>query len=456
MTNKKTPDQSTLIDTIKADMMQSPQSMGCRYPKVDPFPLEVYPQKLQEIARILYDSLEFPIDFTAAGMLYAVSLAMGNTHKIEVKHGWIESGVIYAAIVGKPGVNKSHPPIFCLAPIQKKDIEADRRFQEALAKYNKAENKEKLKRPVMEKKLVSDYTQEALLQVHRNNPRSIGVYMDELAGWFKNFNRYNSGSEEEFWNTLWSGKVLTKDRKNDDPLLIAEPFISVMGTIQPKLLDQLACGKRRDNGFVDRILFFFPDDLEKRYWSENQVSPEVEETYEKIINKALDLKYKRVNGQDSPQILNLSEPARKLLYVWQQHNTDMCNKANDENLSGMYSKLDIYATRFALILQIMRYICGEAGKKEIDAVSVEGAIKMAEYFRKTAVKVHAILNSLDPLDKLPANKRKLCEALPAEFTTENGLTIARNLEISERTFKRLLTNKDLFHRISRGLYERLF
>ena len=35
----------------------------------------------------------------------------------------------------------------------------------------------------------------SLADVHKFNKRGIGVYSDELASWFKNFNRYNKGSE---------------------------------------------------------------------------------------------------------------------------------------------------------------------------------------------------------------------------------------------------------------------
>ena len=37
---------------------------------------------------------------------------------------------------------------------------------------------------------------------------------DRLSAWFKNFNRYNNGSEEQFWLSVFSAKTTISDRKN--------------------------------------------------------------------------------------------------------------------------------------------------------------------------------------------------------------------------------------------------
>ncbi len=90
--------------------------------------------------------------------------------------------------------------------------------------------------------------------------------------WFKNFNRYNKGSEEQFWLSVWSGKAIRINRKTTEPTFIAKPFISVIGTIQPAVLNELA-DKRTENGFLDRLLFVAPENLKKEYWSETELNP---------------------------------------------------------------------------------------------------------------------------------------------------------------------------------------
>ena len=90
--------------------------------------------------------------------------------------------------------------------------------------------------------------------------------------WFKNFNRYNKGSEEQFWLSVWSGKAIRINRKTTEPTYITKPFISVIGTIQPGVLNDLA-DNRTENGFLDRLLFVAPENLTKTLLERNRIKP---------------------------------------------------------------------------------------------------------------------------------------------------------------------------------------
>ena len=87
------------------------------------FPIDVFPAKLQRIVLELHTNCGFPIDYTASAMLAAISVAIGNTHRVEVKRNWRESAIIYMAIVSRPGANKSHPLNFAMRPL----VNADRK-----------------------------------------------------------------------------------------------------------------------------------------------------------------------------------------------------------------------------------------------------------------------------------------------------------------------------------------
>ena len=95
------------------------------------------------------------------------------------------------------------------------------------------------------------------------------MWNDELAGWFKNFNRYNKGSDEEYWLKLFNANPSFSDRKGvKNSVYISRPFISVVGTIQNGILNELAQGSRTSNGFIDRLLFVMPDNQDKQPWSD--------------------------------------------------------------------------------------------------------------------------------------------------------------------------------------------
>lgn len=431
----------------------------------NPFPIDVFPLTVQQIITSTNESLNFPIDFTCASLIYAASVSIGNTHKVQVKRGYQTSAVIYLAIVARAGMNKSHPLSWALQPIFEEDKKEFKKFAQQMKIWEQFLNLSKKEReqqglpemikPVWQKFIVSDFTPEALAEVHRNNQRGIGVYVDELAGWFKNFNRYNKGSEMEFWLSQWSGAAINIDRKLGMPVSIPHPFVSVAGTIQNGMLNELAKESRTQNGFIDRILFVIPDNLQKHYWSENDLPQNVTENWQRIITNLLDMPIELDAFENiKPSILFLTPEAKSYLYEWQKKNTDQVNKVTSEALSGIFSKMELYVLRLALILELMRFACNEGNKSAVSIEAVRGAVKLAEYFKNSAVKVNGILNDSSPLDKLPNDKQNLYNSLPEGFTTEVGLQIAEGLGIPERTFKYFLTDKELFTKLSRGEYEK--
>ena len=433
--------------------------------KTNPFPVEVFPLPIQQVITATNENLNFPIDFIGASLLYAVSVAVGNTHSVEVKKGFQQSAVLYLAIVGRAGTTKSHPLSFALQPILEHDKTTFRQYEQQKQEYDKVVNLSKKEReqqvidepvkPVWKKFLLSDFTPEALAEVHKFNKRGIGVYVDELAGWFKNFNRYSKGSEMEFWLTQWSGKSINIDRKTGEPIFIPMPFISVAGTIQNGILNELAKDSRTQNGFIDRILFVIPDNIQKEYWSETDLPPVVSENWDSIISNLLNLSVINDDTSNpSPIVLKFTPEAKRVLFEWQKVNTDQCNGAESEALSGIFSKMDMYVLRLALILEMMRYACNESDKRVIGIEAVQGAIKLVEYFKRSAVKVNSILSNASPLDKHPTDRQNLYKALPDTFTTETGFQIAEGLGVAERTFNYFLNAKELFTRIRRGEYEK--
>lgn len=434
--------------------------------EINPFPVEVFPMPIQQIISSTKQCLNFPADFTGASILFAASLSIGNTYRILVNKGWQENSVLFIANVGRPGTNKSHPLSFILQPIfdrqeknyteyEKKKKEFDKVFK--LTKDERArQGYDEPVRPFWEKYTVTDYTPEALNEVHKHNKRGIGVYSDELAGWLKNFNRYHKGAEQEFWLSVWSNKPINIDRKTNEPIYIPYPFISVVGNIQPSILFELAKNSRAQNGFIDRLLFAFPEGLRKVYWSDEELDPTVAENWNLIISNLLVLPLSlNENLTPNPIILSFDQEASDKIKDWQKHNTNLCNSAEDESLEGIYSKLEVYAVRFSLILEMLMFACGKSDKQSIGIEAVNGAIKLVEYFRATAAKVNSIISNYNPLDKLPANKQKLYELLPLSFTRDTGLKIAQSMGFAHATYDRFLADNRFFKKVKIGEYEKI-
>ena len=434
----------------------------------NPFPLDVLPKKMRDIVTEANAVLGFPKDYLAMSMLTAMSAAIGNTHKVEHMEGWQEYCILFVALVGRPGANKSHPLSFAMQPLIDFDAEQSAIFNEAMKRYGAAIELPPKERaangydsnPTEPRRIrftMQDVTPEAVHRILSENPRGLCLYADELAAWFKNFNRYNNGSESEFWMSVFNHKVAMSDRKSSQSgVFIANPFLCVIGTIQPKVLSELAAGNRNANGFMERFLFVVPDDQSKVKWSSERKTPsfDIVAAWREIISKLTDIvPATDTNGNVIPENVLFAPEAFDRLVKWQNDYTDKCNAEESDTQTAIASKLEIYAVRFCLLLAVADWATGAKKKKAIDTAVVERSIRLTEYFRVTAAKVQGIIAE----DGLTDVQLAVMSELPGTFTTAEGVAIASKNGMPERTFKKFLHDKRgvFFSRDSHGSYTKI-
>ncbi|MDR2811267.1 MAG: DUF3987 domain-containing protein [Tannerellaceae bacterium] len=430
------------------------------------FPVGIFPAKIQRIIHEVYECQSYPIDYTAASILTAIAVGIGNTHLIQMKQGWVESAILFVALVGRPGANKSHPLSFAMKPFIDFDYRQNLEFGKLYAKYEQDISMSKKERqdagaeefpqePIRKRFLASDITPEGLSYIHAQNKRGLCLWSDELSAWFKNFNRYNNGSEEQFWLSVFSAKTVISDRKHaKSSVFITRPFIPVIGTIQKNILSDLAKGDRSSNGFIDRILFVMPPVQRKTRWSNKEISGNLELEWHTLMNKLISLECSLdENNEIQPSIITFSEAARKQLYRWQHQHAELCDGIGNEILLGIYCKLEIYIIRFCLVIQITRWLCGECEKEQIDTESVQKAILLTEYFKQTATRVQNLMNET----ALTSQQQSIFFQLPELFTTAQGVDIAAGQGMKERAFKEFLSKNigTLFQKDRHGEYRKV-
>lgn len=421
----------------------------------NPFPTSIFSKEVQKIMFEANDKYQFPLDYLGAGILSASSAAIGISNKARVKEGWDEKCNLFVVIVGRPGDAKSHALNFCFKPIHIRENLLFDEYKEKLSEYEKSLGSEqKLKKPNLEKFLISDFTPEALIQSHSFNKRGLYVYVDELHGWIKNFNRYNNSGEAETYLSLWSGTTISTDRASGKSLRIQDPFIGVIGSTQIAVLKEFAKEGRSANGFMDRLLFVYPDNQKTIKWNINKIDDVILQNYFSIISNLIDL---QLDSDDNPNIIPFEKKAKEYLFKWQ-------NNRPEEYLfdyeRSVEIKLQQYVIRFALILQLMHYASNNATKNEIQMFAVKGAIKLFEYFYFNAIKVRGEINKRNYLETLTELQKTILKELPSKkFTTGEGIAIAcksvnGKARISERQFKEYLKDRKLFKKISHGHYEK--
>ncbi len=105
---------------------------------INALPVDVLPPRLQEIINEANICLGFPKDYLAGAMLTAMAAVIGNTHTAEIMPGWKEYAILFTALVGSPGTNKSHPLSFAMQPLIDFDAEQAAIFNEAMKRYEAA------------------------------------------------------------------------------------------------------------------------------------------------------------------------------------------------------------------------------------------------------------------------------------------------------------------------------
>lgn len=440
--------------------------------KAPGFPLDVFPNRIKNIIQDTHNYLGYPVDFTSCSILAAVAIAVGRTHR--VVYTWNETTCLFMALVAPPGTAKSHPLKFALDPIIRSNKKAIRDYNQALSQL--ADTGQPTEKIRDRQCLFSDFTIEALVKAIQKNPRGIGVYIDELRAWFQNFNRYNSGSEQEFWLQNWSGTPLAVTRMTKKAFL-EWPAVSVVGTIQPSLLEDIGKGGRAQNGFVERMLFCYPDEvpvmmLKKRFERSDTVHI-LQKNYTPIIQQLLDrqLAIEGIEGEDDePHEVYLDEKADDFLTEFINDLKTKMDELDNEYLRNVYSKLQSYAIRFCLLLNRLDHACACQGNEAFPPqdelkITYEQAFRagvLTEYFLKHALKTNAYVNGGTPVARMPRDQRNWYKELPINkpFGTAEAETAAVKHRISRATMYRLLNETDhskrVFQKIRHGEYERLY
>ena len=420
------------------------------------FPIDVFPKTTQEFAYESYNKFQFSLDYLGAGMLAAISSSIGNSLKVEVKNGWNEKANLFTVIVGRPGDSKSHALNCCFLPIHIKENLLFSEYSKLLLEYEdelRTDAKTKLRKPLLSKYLISDFTPEALILHHSNNKRGLTIYVDELNAWIKNFNRYNSSGEAETYLSLWSGTTISIDRASGKSLRIEDPFIGVIGSTQISVLKSFAKDGRSSNGFMDRLLFVYPDTQKTLKWNINKVDERILENYFSIISNLIETSIE----QEEPLLIPIEKKAKKYLFDWQN------NRPEDylfEYERSIEIKLQQYVIRFALILQSIHHAANESAINKIEMFAIKGGIKLFYYFYNNAIKVRQEIIKKAYVETLTELQKIILKELDDEFTTAEGLKIACKKindkpRISKRQFYTYLKDTKLFKKVSHGKYQKI-
>src|SRR5690606_13971008 len=99
---------------------------------------------------------------------------------------------------------------------------------------------------------------------------------------------YKKGGDQQLYLDLCNGNELTVDRVTNDPLRIARTNVNILGGMQPEIVTQLANNNRGEDGFLDRFLFVYPENLEPHLFTGMDIPEAHKENYQRLINNLLE------------------------------------------------------------------------------------------------------------------------------------------------------------------------
>lgn len=379
------------------------------------FPVDAFPEWAADMIRAVAESTQTPADLPGVVCLGVLAAAAGGHAEVEVQPGWREPVNIYAVPALPPGSRKSAVFREMTAPlldaeralqesaredIREREItlqiaqEAARRAVTEAAKVKKdaaddakaaalakVEFAESVTVPGWPRLVADDATPEALTSLLAEQGGRIAVLSAEGDLFDIMSGRYGKEGQVNLGVFLkgHAGDLLLIDRKGREPERIDDPALTIVVTIQPQvLLDIARKPVLRGRGLLARVLFSLPPDVVGyRRIDVDPVPAEVADVYRSNI-KALALS---LAEWSDPAALVLTPDARKLLNEY-QHEIEPRLRAAEGDLAEIRdwaSKLAGATVRIAGLLHLAADLTRGWGSP-VSAETMAAAITLGQYF----------------------------------------------------------------------------
>ena len=385
--------------------------------RFNPFPVQSLPEPIRTYVASGAASIGCDASYIALPMLSALASAIGDSRAILLKNGWTEPAILWTAIVGESGTQKT--PAFKLAAravrtrqrrLMKEHAEAmkkweadDALFEIVLANWKKdaaksatpPEPPEAPEKPICPRAWIEDCTTEKLASLLQENPRGLLMLRNELSGWFS-FGQYKSGGggdDVARWLQMFDADELIVDRKGSGTTYVPRAAVSIAGGIQPEALRRAIGQEHRDNGMLARLLLTCPPRRAKR-WTEAEVDPLVAGNVELLFDRLYELEPDEdKDGDPTPQLVRLNRKAKaKWIAFVNEHGKEQVEHVGDE--AAAWSKLEGYAARFALVIHLARAAANDptlAGAERVDKASIDAGVTLVRWFAQEALRVYSTL-----------------------------------------------------------------
>lgn len=399
------------------------------------FPYDIFTDDV--ITFINYHTVQH--EYMAGAILAAASTLIGNSAVLRANDGYDVKAILYMAIVAPPGATKT-PAIKSVFRIledlddQDYDIYVHEKkiYKDLHAKFRNQQKGGSLKepeKPILRQNLIKDSTIEMLIKILSYNPQGCCMLADELSGFLNRMNRYGENDEIQKWLEMWSGSPVLMQRIGREEDKVQNPYCTIIGGIQPGVLESLSSKANEFNGFYHRFLFLYPEPSKKRDWAQYVIPEQVKADFNNVFKNILFFRSRK-------RIFTMSNEANMLYAEWFNNKNLKYNVASNDNIKGIIAKYQDYCLRFSLIIQILND--GNTFNAIVNHLSMERAIRLTEYFFGNMHKSMKILAPESPVDKVTGVMLDLYNSLPRSFSTAAVIKAGELFKIKENYCRVLL------------------
>jgi hypothetical protein len=383
-----------------------------------PFPVQALPEPLRSYVAESAASIGCDPAFIAVPMMAVLGAAVGNSRRIELKHKWSESAVIWATPISPTGTLKSPGLDAALAPVRMLQDAKVAQWRDEKKEYaqqdseGEGEGRGRGEPPECSRIVTSDCTVEALALLLQKNLRGLLVARDELNGWLGGMDAYKrgrGGDVSHYLEMFRAGQLIIDRKTGGEPLIhVRHAGVCVVGTTHPETFIQALGRQHFEDGLLPRFLTALPPRT-PRQWTDRVVAAEVAAAYFQTIRRLYQLAMLQTteDGDPEPEILTFSPEGKEAWVPFFNRHAEEQN-ALFGDLAGAWSKLEGYAARLALVLELARWagkpaprtekngrlvdrLTGKMTPSTISAWAVESAATLIAWFGAEAKRVYALL-----------------------------------------------------------------
>ena len=405
---------------------------------VQTFPIDCFPPMLRAFVENVSDVYGVPVELPAVSVIAAIASMFRKRIYSQDRH--LNYPQIWVMFVARSGVGKTKPLRTAFEPVEAADsrswekyIREKEDYDAKVAATKKSSKKEeRLTPPIRKHRLITDITPEALIQkIYENG--GITVFRDELAGWFKDIGRYNKSGEVQSYLSMFDNTPIQLARKTDGDTFIADPYLSIVGTIQPEVLKSVLKQEQMEyNGMAQRFLFVFPDNQKRTYMSDAELDKELSANYAQFIEYIDNI------GCDNPVRIEYTPEAWDLIREFDREITNSTNASTSDYMSSMYSKMEVHLFRLMLIIWYMiRYEQGEINNRDVDAPLMEKGIKLCRYFLCCGEKVFDLIQKQEPESNI--SNKQLLQLLSKRYVIQSQAKLADALGVTQQAISKIFS-----------------